>query len=537
MAKLPARHPRFLHRPLAWLADWAVLTVVASLWYAWAVPWLRSHEQEVPWPLSEGLPAALRLAPVAFALALVLARELGPWRRGLGMALMRLGVEDAQGGVPRRSRMLGRRLASLLAWATGGLGFLPALVGHRLALHDRLSGTRVVRRGPPRPWLALLLIASGPLSVWGSVRWVQWEPPRQVWRWGYLDRSGQVVIEPRFRAVTPFQDRLALVRQGGSWYWLDGEGHRLARLGGFETYVSHRQGVAIFQDQRILTTCLDLSGKQLAQAPGEVFPPLEAGLPYGFQDLHGAAWFRRPDGSALTAQVYEEVWPFLEGLGRFKVGGRMGALDAEGHTVVPPAFDDLGPFHQGRAAARLGGSWGLVDRQGRWVVEPSFQDLGGPDREGPALLPAKRDNRWGYLQADGGWAIPQRFDLAKGFTKGGWARVKVGERWGVIDTQGHWALEPHYEEVAPPREAPFAFRQGLRWGYLAPGGRVVVAPVFTVAGGFHGGSAFAKGLNRWFRVAASGRVEPLPQGWILDEEHPALEDERIPFARRQRAEP
>lgn len=40
-----------------------------------------------------------------------------------------------------------RTAAVAVSWLTGGLGFLPALVGDHRALHDRLSGTRVVDLG------------------------------------------------------------------------------------------------------------------------------------------------------------------------------------------------------------------------------------------------------------------------------------------------------------------------------------------------------------------------------------------------------
>ena len=39
---------------------------------------------------------------------------------------------------------LQRTGAVVISWLTGGLGFLPALVGDHRALHDRLSRTRVV---------------------------------------------------------------------------------------------------------------------------------------------------------------------------------------------------------------------------------------------------------------------------------------------------------------------------------------------------------------------------------------------------------
>jgi hypothetical protein len=513
---------------LAWLVDWGSVLVLASAWYAWALPWLGLRKDELPWPLSEVLPWALGLAPAAFVLIILLIRDMGRWRRSPGMALMRLAVEGGEGGVPSRARMLGRRGASLLSWFTFGMGYVPAFLGRR-ALQDCLSGTRVVRRGPARPWLALVIIAAGLLSVWGAVCWATREPTHKGWRWGYLDRAGRVVIEPRYQTVKPFRDGLALVRKDGAWHWLDRDGHLMTRLGAFDTCLLSVGGVAVFQDGRIRTTCLDLKGQLVAEGMGEVFPPLEPDQPFAFMDLMDRGSFRRADGAGMTGPIMEEVWPYQDGLGRFKQGGKMGALDVEGHLAIPPTFDELEPFSDGLAAARLNQQWGLLDRKGRWVLEPRFQELRGMDKDGSGLLAAKMENQWGYVHRDGTWAIPPRFDQVKAFTKGGWARVKVGERWGVVDAGGAWVLEPRFEEVGPPEEAPFAFRQGLRWGYVVPGGRVVVAPIFSHAGRFHEKSAFAKGLNRWFRVEASGRVEPLPLGWIMAMNR-ALDADRIPFA-------
>ena len=131
----PATPPaRCFQRLLAWLSDWAILAVVASVWYAWANPWLADHQDELPWPWSICLPWVVRLAPAAFALALALARDLGSGRRSLGMAMQRLGVEDLRGCVPGRGRMLARRGAGLLGWLAAGIGQIPAWFGSRRSL-------------------------------------------------------------------------------------------------------------------------------------------------------------------------------------------------------------------------------------------------------------------------------------------------------------------------------------------------------------------------------------------------------------------
>ena len=43
------------------------------------------------------------------------------------------------------ARAMRRTCAGVLSFLLLGLGFVPALFGHRRALHDRLAGTRVVR--------------------------------------------------------------------------------------------------------------------------------------------------------------------------------------------------------------------------------------------------------------------------------------------------------------------------------------------------------------------------------------------------------
>jgi uncharacterized RDD family membrane protein YckC len=85
----------------------------------------------------------------AYLLAIAAAFFASFWTRGetLGMRAWKLRIVAADGRAPGWDRALLRFAAALVSWAPCGLGILWVLVDRdRLAWHDRLSGTRLVRR-------------------------------------------------------------------------------------------------------------------------------------------------------------------------------------------------------------------------------------------------------------------------------------------------------------------------------------------------------------------------------------------------------
>ena len=116
----------------------------------------------------EALQAALLhaiAAPVAaFAIVMLIwqvAGERSRWQGSVGKRALRLRVVDRAGAQPAFVRSVGRQFAGLLSWATLNIGHaMAAIPPEHLALHDRLSGTRVVRDAAPFPawargWIVL----------------------------------------------------------------------------------------------------------------------------------------------------------------------------------------------------------------------------------------------------------------------------------------------------------------------------------------------------------------------------------------------
>jgi uncharacterized RDD family membrane protein YckC len=93
------------------------------------------------WRLLPVVPLALFLGVIALAYVGVFT-ALGGQTIGKMAARIRVVADDA---VPVTAGLAFTRTAAVVvSWLTGGLGFLPALVGEHRALHDRLSRTRVV---------------------------------------------------------------------------------------------------------------------------------------------------------------------------------------------------------------------------------------------------------------------------------------------------------------------------------------------------------------------------------------------------------
>ncbi len=121
--------------------------------------------------------ATLLLAPLLLYAVVAglwsLGFECSPWQATPGKRALGLAVVDADGRRLRPGRAFGRFLATGLSWLSGNIGHAMAAVPPHLALHDRLSDTRVLaaRAGLPawaQAWLAVQALALCIAIAWLS---------------------------------------------------------------------------------------------------------------------------------------------------------------------------------------------------------------------------------------------------------------------------------------------------------------------------------------------------------------------------------
>jgi hypothetical protein len=69
------------------------------------------------------------------------------------------------------------------------------------------------------------------------------------------------------------------------------------------------------------------------------------------------------------------------------------------------------------------------------------------DSSGLALVKAKNNYNYGWINTVGDWVIDPKFKEAHAFNDDGIAAVKISGKWGFINTKGELIVEPKFEKV------------------------------------------------------------------------------------------
>jgi hypothetical protein len=248
-------------------------------------------------------------------------------------------------------------------------------------------------------------------------------------KWGYIDREGVVIIPPRFADVTPFYRGLARVR-----LFTDGGG-RNGKWG-----------------------CIDKKGEF-------VIPPRYDHIQHFTEEIVVAGVFSN------------EEWKF-------------GLMSWTGKTIREPELDLIGSFENGVASARHElGKGRLINAGGQLLDNEKYNQALTGFSEG--LMAVSVDNRAGYLNQRGEWAIRPRFNGARAFSEG-LASVKIGEKFGYIDKTGEVVIDPQFDEAHEFSEGLAQVRIEWRYGFIDRRGVFIIRPRFTSVTPFRGGAALAQ---------------------------------------------
>lgn len=290
-------------------------------------------------------------------------------------------------------------------------------------------------------------------------------PIEQHQKWGYIDRSGKVVVEPRFEFAGEFAEGLAVVKEDGKYGFIDQSGKFVIEPR-YTNARSFSEGLA-----RVQTT---LNG------------------PWGFINDTGQMVI---EPQFHDVDVSESAYNFHNGLAIIEVNGKKGFINKIGQVVIPPQFYFAYPFSDGLASVRTthDDKWGYIDTEGRWAIPPKF-DWASFFSEG--LAPVTLDGVCGYVDRTGEVKLKPNFkrkeeDCASvwGHFDRGLARWMMGDKYGYINKAGEVVIKPDFELT-------FNFADGMalvvndqKYGFIDETGQLVIKPQFYHAKDFHHGLA------------------------------------------------
>jgi hypothetical protein len=146
-------------------------------------------------------------------------------------------------------------------------------------------------------------------------------------KWGYIDKTGEVVIQPQFDETSRFSEGLAAVAMLDKWGYIDKTG-------------------------KIVIAPFDRAGTF-----SEGFASVKIGSQWGFVN---------DKGKVVITPQFDKVEDFNEGLAAVNTGGKWGFVDKTGEMVIKPQFDwTMGGFFRGITWVQNRGEKGFViDRTG-----------------------------------------------------------------------------------------------------------------------------------------------------------------------------
>jgi len=120
------------------------------------------------------------------------------------------------------------------------------------------------------------------------------------------------------------------------------------------------------------------------------------------------------------------------------------------------------------------------------------------------VLPAKKYDKWGFINKDGQWKIQAKYEKAYHFTEG-LAAVKFAGKWGYIDHDGLWQIQPRYNQARPFREGVAGVMNINKWGYIDREGNWTIKPDYNAISSFSDGTALVKSVTGYQFIDKKGK--------------------------------
>lgn len=221
---------------------------------------------------------------------------------------------------------------------------------------------------------------------------------------GYLDKSGEIVIEPAYESARAYSNGIAMVQKNGKfgfinynnqeviptkydkiWYPID-DMVRFKKDGKFgyidlnskrEVYYGFASATNFQNDRAVIN---DGNNFLLLDKNGNKTP-----LPYNYVDIGGEGkWiysadthfgFLNNDGSVLCLPQYDLLMRYREGRAGFSINDVWGYLDEAGTIIIPAQYPLVWDFVNGyaRIIGRYG--FGFIDKNGAEVLPPRYMEV------------------------------------------------------------------------------------------------------------------------------------------------------------------
>ncbi len=287
-------------------------------------------------------------------------------------------------------------------------------------------------------------IFSGKLSSYGS--------PDEGF-YGYIDETGKEVIPLIYQEASIFYDNgKAVVCKNGKYGVIDSRGEIVldfkydyisyssdahiykAFNGTLTDYGSPKEGTYYLLDENFTEKC-SISCEYLYVY--EEYFEAEKNDKYAMYSY---------DGTQITDYIFDSLGSPSDSLIYFKKDGKYGYVDLQGKIVIDAVYDNSSSFKNGKAIVKKGNKYSLIDKDGKTITTYSFDYMNMSFDEESELTYAFEGSLGKYGSPEEGKYYLVDLDgnrISRGYIEdncysvdsGVW-RVKENGTWYVLDLQG-----------------------------------------------------------------------------------------------------
>jgi len=230
-------------------------------------------------------------------------------------------------------------------------------------------------------------------------------------RYGFIDKSGNFVIESRFDSVLRGfnTEGFAIVEKDNKYGTIDKSGNFIIepKYGGIGLY---SEGGMSARNSENKMGIIDKYGNVVVDFQYDVLASFTEGLAY-FQQ-NGKYGFINTKEEIVIKPKYHSVWGFHNGLSGFTLGADepFGFINKKGEVVIENKYQNVGDFNEGFVTFTNNDLEGYINTQGEEVIKNVFATA--DDFKNGLALVTTLDNEWGYINKECKWVYkPKKFNL------------------------------------------------------------------------------------------------------------------------------
>lgn len=221
-------------------------------------------------------------------------------------------------------------------------------------------------------------------NYWGGLARIGVTGDDGVAHYGFVDKTGKIVVKPQFTEADCFVEELALVcNDKGKWGFINPEGKYVIEPK-FESAASFSEGMAaVCINNR--WGFINKKGKYVVEPQFEKVMDFYNGCA-GVQQ--GAKWgLIDKKGKFVVKPQFDFVCGFVfdEDLCMVQDKDKMGFINKKGKYAIEPRFDEATWFVDGLALVRNNGRFGIINKKGEFVGEMQFDMVNVPINEATSV--------------------------------------------------------------------------------------------------------------------------------------------------------